>query len=147
MFNRRDFIKTTALMANMGVLKPVNVFADSTLKTTGFFGVHPFIEQHPESVFIMHTNVNIKTNGDANQREGMRFANEVIVPKDKTGFPTSRLIPIKPNITGELFELGKPSSLSETIIKMSTNSFLYKESNISVFFITSCLLTCSLIMY
>jgi len=84
----------------MGMLKPVNVFAASSRETTGYFGVHPFIEQHPEAVFIMHTNVDVKTNGDANQGEGTRFANEVLVPKDKTGFPTSQLIPIKPNITG-----------------------------------------------
>jgi len=100
MITRRNFIKTAALAANMGTLNPVKVFAADTRETTGYFGVHPFIEQHPEAVFIMLTDVDVKTNADANKREGMKFANEVIIPKDETGIPTSHLIPIKPNITG-----------------------------------------------
>ncbi|GAI75262.1 unnamed protein product [marine sediment metagenome] len=77
MNNRRDFIKTAALAAPMGILKPTTIFATNAVDTTGYFGVHPFVEQHPEAVFIMLTNVDVKTNGDANQAEGMRFANEV----------------------------------------------------------------------
>ena len=100
MLNRRNFIKTTALGASMGILHPIEVFAARTRKTTGYFGVHPFVEDHPEAVFIMFTNVDVKTNADANKREGHRFANEIIIPKDNTGIPTTHLIPIKPNITG-----------------------------------------------
>jgi len=100
MANRRNFLKTAALAANMGMVKPASVFAASDRKTTGFFGLHPFIEEHPDSVFIMRTNVDVKTNAEANKREGMRFADEVIVPKDNTGLPVSHLIPIKPNVTG-----------------------------------------------
>ncbi|MBT4483892.1 MAG: DUF362 domain-containing protein [Candidatus Latescibacteria bacterium] len=100
MLNRRNFIKTTALAANMGMLNPNYVFAARTGKTTGYFGVHPFVDEHPEAVFIMFTNVDVKTNSKANKKEGERFANEVIIPKDKSGIPVSHLIPIKPNITG-----------------------------------------------
>ena len=98
--NRRTFIKMTALAASAGMGKPISVFAESARETTGFFGAHPFVEEHPEAVFIMFTRVDVKTNAEANKKEGMKFANEVIVPKDKTGIPTSNLIPIKPNITG-----------------------------------------------
>ena len=98
--NRRNFIKMTALAASAGMGKPISVFAESARETTSFFGAHPFVEEHPEAVFIMFTRVDVKTNAEANKREGMKFANEVIVPKDKTGIPTSNLIPIKPNITG-----------------------------------------------
>jgi hypothetical protein len=100
MLNRRSFLKTAALAANVGMIKPAAVFADTARETTGYFGVHPFIEQHPDAVFIMFTHVDVKTNADAHKKEGMRFASEVIVPKDKTGIPTSHLIPIKPNVTG-----------------------------------------------
>ncbi|MFC1694071.1 DUF362 domain-containing protein, partial [Candidatus Latescibacterota bacterium] len=100
MRNRRNFIKTAALAANMGILNPSYVYAARTRKTTGYFGVHPFVEEHPEAVFIMFTDVDVKTNSEANKKEGERFANEVIIPKDKSGIPVSYMIPIKPNITG-----------------------------------------------
>ncbi|MBN1292740.1 MAG: DUF362 domain-containing protein [Candidatus Latescibacteria bacterium] len=100
MFNRRDFIKTAVLAANVGMVCPLKIFAARDRKTTGYFGVHPFIENHPEAVFIMFTDVDVKTNAKANKFEGERFAREVLVPMDESGIPTSRLIPIKPNITG-----------------------------------------------
>jgi hypothetical protein len=100
MLNRRTFIKTSALAAQAGMLKPAKVFAERTRKNTGFFGVHPFVENHPDAVFIMRTNVDVKTNAKANKSEGEKFSKEVIIPKDSTGIPTSHLIPIKPNITG-----------------------------------------------
>ena len=100
MLSRRNFLKTTALAANLGMVRPVTVFAERARKTTGYFGVHPFVEEHPEAVFIMFTDVDVKTNAEANKREGERFAGEVIIPKDDTGIPVSHLVPIKPNITG-----------------------------------------------
>jgi hypothetical protein len=98
--NRRNFLKTTALAASAGAGRQKRVFADSARDTTGFFGAHPFIEDHPEAVFILFTHVDVKTNADSNKKEGMKFAGEVIVPKDKTGIPVSSLVPIKPNVTG-----------------------------------------------
>jgi len=98
--NRRNFIKTTALAVPMSVVRPVDIFAARTKKSTGYFGVHSFVENHPEAVFIMFTNVDVKTNANANRKEGERFANEIIIPKDASGIPTTHKIPIKPNVTG-----------------------------------------------
>jgi len=100
MLNRRNFIKTTALAANIGMIKPIEVFAARARKTTGYFGVHPFVEDHPEAVFIMFTDVDVKTNSDANKNEGEKFVSEIIIPKDTSGIPANYMIPIKPNITG-----------------------------------------------
>ena len=100
MLNRRHFMKTAALAAAAGAAKPVDVFAARTRKTTGYFGVHPFVEQHPEAVFIMFTDVDVKTNAEANKREGLKFAGEILIPKDDSGIPVTHMIPIKPNITG-----------------------------------------------
>ncbi|MCD6307599.1 MAG: hypothetical protein J7M24_01240, partial [Candidatus Latescibacteria bacterium] len=100
MLNRRQFLKTAAVTAPLGMASPVRVYADRARKTTGFFGVHPFIEDHPEAVFIMFTNVDVKTNREANTAEGLKFSNEVLIPRDETGIPVTHLIPIKPNITG-----------------------------------------------
>ncbi len=98
--NRRDFMKMSALTACAGVAGPIQVYAAGTRESTGFFGAHPFVDEHPDAVFIMFTHVDVKTNADANRNEGMRFAREVIVPKDTSGIPVSNLVPIKPNITG-----------------------------------------------
>jgi len=100
MLNRRQFLKTAAVTAPLGMACPIRIYADRSRKSTGFFGVHPFIEDHPEAVFIMFTNVDVKTNREANTAEGRKFANEVLIPRDETGVPVTHLIPIKPNITG-----------------------------------------------
>ncbi len=100
MTTRRTFLKSAAVGTAAAAASPARVFAERAGKTTGYFGVHPFVEAHPDAVFIMFTNVAEKTDRDGNEREGRRFAREVLVPMDESGVPASRLIPIKPNITG-----------------------------------------------
>ncbi|MCE5248832.1 DUF362 domain-containing protein [bacterium] len=100
MINRRSFLKTTALAAPLGLMRPVEIHAVQSGKPAGYFGVHPFVENHPEAVFIMFTHVDVKTNSEANKSEGERFSRSVFIPRDSSGFPASNLIPIKPNITG-----------------------------------------------
>ena len=62
MLNRRTFLKTTALAASAGMSGPIHVLAESARETTGYFGAHPFVEEHPDAVFIMFTHVDVKTN-------------------------------------------------------------------------------------
>src|SRR5579862_1686983 len=93
MLNRRDFIKSAGLMypaaaAYAGVSKP-----------SGYFGVHPFVEQHPEAVFIMRTHVDTKTNSDACKRAGLDLGRSLFVPMDNTGVPVTHTIATKPNLT------------------------------------------------
>jgi len=93
-------MKSAAAASSLGMMKPVEVFAERARKTTGYFGVHPFVEDHPEAVFVMFTDVDVKTNEKACEREGKNFAGEIIIPKDNSGIPVSHMVPIKPNITG-----------------------------------------------
>ena len=97
---RRTFLASAALAGTAGSIKPATVLAGRARKTTGFYSVHQFIEEHPDAVFIMKTNVEKKTDEDDIRAEGRRFANEVIVPSGQSGIPVSHLVPIKPNITG-----------------------------------------------
>lgn len=64
-----------------------------------FFSLHPFIEAHPEAVFIKRTNVPTKTDAQAKQNTGSEFANEIFVYGTKRGIPLSHKIAIKPNVT------------------------------------------------
>ena len=99
MMNRRNFLKTSIVAGNIGFIKPVVVLAAPEKKPTGYFGVHPFVENHPEAVFIMRTDVDIKTNAEAKKNTGLEFARTVIVPADKTGIPLTHKISVKPNLT------------------------------------------------
>jgi len=83
-------------------LVPGQIF--SALPNAGqqYFAVHPFIESHPDAVFIMRTNVDVKTNSEAKKQAGVDFARSVFVPatKDTPGrIPISHKIVLKPNLT------------------------------------------------
>ena len=97
MINRREFLKAAVSAGGYGLVKPVHVFG-ALHETTGFFGVHPFIEAHPEAVFIMRTNVDNKMNADAKLQAGLAFGRSVFVPRDNTGIPVNISIPVKPNL-------------------------------------------------
>ena len=68
-------------------------------KTGKFFDLHPFIEAHPEAVFIKRTNVPAKTDAQAKQNVGSDFAKEVFVYGTMEGIPLSHKIAIKANVT------------------------------------------------
>lgn len=99
MFSRRDFLTSSALLyAGAPALGPVPIFAAAS-KPSGYFGVHPFVERHPEAVFIMRTQVDYKTNSAACKRAGLAFGRSIIVPMDDTGVPVTHNIAAKPNLT------------------------------------------------
>src|SRR5512136_1154215 len=99
MFSRRDFLKSSPLLCgSVGFMSPASIFAAAS-KPSGYFGVHPFVEQHPEAVFIMRTHVDYKTNSEACKRAGLDLGRSVLVPMDETGIPVTRDIATKPNLT------------------------------------------------
>ena len=68
-------------------------------KPSGYFGVHPFVEQHPEAVFIMRSHVDRKTNSAACKEVGLSLGRSLFVPMDSTGIPLTHTIAAKPNLT------------------------------------------------
>ena len=101
MLNRRNFLKTSTLAA-AGLSLPIRAIA-SRNQTKGYFGVHPFIDNHPEAVFIMRTNVDEKMNAGAKLKEGLAFGRSVFVPHDESGVPLNISIPVKPNLKTSSF--------------------------------------------
>ncbi|MCE5248654.1 DUF362 domain-containing protein [bacterium] len=101
MFNRRDFLKAAATASSVGFSSTVHSLTSRRQESSGFFGVHPFVEKHPEAVFIMHTKVDDKTNSEAKLNAGLDFSRSVIVPRSEEdgGVPLTNLIPVKPNLT------------------------------------------------
>jgi uncharacterized protein (DUF362 family) len=64
-----------------------------------YFGLHPFIEAHPEAVFIRMTGVASKNDSEAKKSAGLAFANQIFSLRDKPGIPLSHKLAIKPNLT------------------------------------------------
>jgi len=73
------------LYGGAGWIGQASFFAAAS-KPSGYFGVHPFVEQHPEAVFILRTQVDYKTNSDACKRAGLDLGRSVFVPMDSTAF-------------------------------------------------------------
>ncbi|HXH48684.1 MAG TPA: hypothetical protein VNM47_04870, partial [Terriglobia bacterium] len=99
MSSRREFLKTSALLSGtLGLIGSTPVFAAEE-KPSGYFGVHPFVDQHPEAVFIMRTHVDHKTNSAACKQVGLELGRSLLVPMDSTGVPLTHTIAGKPNLT------------------------------------------------
>lgn len=100
MFNRRNFLKTLPLAGLAGQFSKVHALA-SRKSAADYFGVHKFIENNPEAVFIMKTNVDVKTNTEAKVQAGTDFARTVIVTvsEEDGGVPLTHNVAIKPNLT------------------------------------------------
>jgi hypothetical protein len=97
MVTRRKFIQTLAAAGTAAVASPIRALASRSQTLAGYFGAHPFIDNHPDSVFIFRTKVDEDKNADAKKQAGLEFARAVIVPRTD-GVPLTHLVPIKPNI-------------------------------------------------
>ena len=96
MATRRNFLKTSAIAA-AGIGAQIKT-VQSKSQETEYFNVHSFIEEHPEAVFIMKTNVEDKMNAEAKKEAGLAFGRSVFVPSDDSGIPIGTQIPVKPNM-------------------------------------------------
>jgi len=97
MKTRRQFLKLAAAAGGVMTIDTVRALG-SRYQSGGCFGLHPFIENHPEAVFIMRTNVDQKMNSDAKKQAGLAFGRSVFVPRGEGGVPLNITIPVKPNL-------------------------------------------------
>jgi len=104
--HRREFIKTIAAAGAMTLIDPRNPLADKAIASPGYFGLHQFIETHPNAVFIKRTNVAYKTDSGAKKQEGFELAGEIFTLRSTPGIPLSYKIAIKPNLTCVLWTGG-----------------------------------------
>jgi len=113
---RRTFIKNAALLGAAGMIRPVAAKPSGAGTSGDYFGVHPFVEEHPEAVFIMKTNVDITTNSRAKKDTGQAFARSVFLPMEN-GVPFTHMIPIKPNLTASMWDnQGFPLEFGQGIV-------------------------------
>lgn len=121
MFTRREFIKTAA--AGAGALAmPLVAKAVPGRASSSYFTVHPFIEAHPEAVFIMKTSVDNKYNDEAKKAAGLAFGRSVFLPSDATGIPLSSAIAVKGNL-----KTANPDSFPHDLIMSHTIDAVFTE--------------------
>jgi uncharacterized protein (DUF362 family) len=95
---RRNFLATVTTTAAAAALMPRNLFA-SRRRAAAFLAPHPFVEAHPEAVFIRRTNVTDKLDAVAKRQEGLSFAREYFTGHESSGIPFDHALAIKPNLT------------------------------------------------
>ena len=122
MVNRRGFLKASSVLCGSLGVDPASVFAGVS-NPSRYFGVHPFVEQHPEAVFILRTHVDRKTNSEACKRTGLDFGRSVFVPMDNTGIPVSHNIAAKPNLTAHQVVDEKRGLTLEDTMGIATDVF------------------------
>lgn len=97
--NRRRFVQASLLASAGLIMSPARAF--SRKYASSLFGIHPFILQNPDAVFIMQTNINLKTNSSAIKEAGLSFGRSVFGLTDnvENGIPMTNKVVIKPNLT------------------------------------------------
>jgi uncharacterized protein (DUF362 family) len=99
MTSRRDFLRSVAAGGTAAALYPLKALSDPLRYAPSCFGLHPFIESHPDSVFIMRTHVERKTDGGAIRQAALNLGKSVFIPMEEGGIPVSHKVVVKPNIT------------------------------------------------
>ena len=62
-------------------------------------GLHPFVEAHPEAVFVRRTHVAAKTDAEAIRREALALARPLFSLRKGPGVASAPRVAIKPNLT------------------------------------------------
>lgn len=94
--NRRHFLQAVA--GGGATVAAARSWAASSTAAT-HFGLHPFIEAHPEAVFVLRTRVTDRSDAAAKEAIGKTLAKELFGPADSAGIPRASKIAIKPNLT------------------------------------------------
>ena len=93
---RREFLQ---IAAGAGAVLATGRSWAFSRPAASHFGLHPFIESHPEAVFVLRTNVIDRKDAAAKQSIGKTLARQLFTLQDAPGIPLSSKIAIKPNIT------------------------------------------------
>jgi hypothetical protein len=97
--SRRQFVQSSMLAGAALMFDPFKGFSNP--KASTLFGLNSFITDNADAVFIMKTNVDLKTNAAAIKAAGLDFGRSVFGLTDNiaTGIPLTHKIIIKPNLT------------------------------------------------
>ena len=95
---RRVFLRAAGVVGTASLLKP-ELILGRPRQAAAFLDLHPFVNAHPEAVFIKLTQVSDKTATDEKIQAGQELARELFVTSELGGIPSGSKIAIKPNLT------------------------------------------------
>ena len=93
--DRRTFLQTVAGCGVAALAPP----AARGLTSGSYFGLHPFIESHPEAVFVWRTAAASKNDTERKRKAGRGLAERIFTLRDAPGVPLHHKFAIKPNLT------------------------------------------------
>lgn len=96
---RRTFLKSILTSGAATILVPSLSVARRFTPSAQYFSLHPFIDAHPEAVFILKTSVSAKTATAEKLTTGFDLARQIFTLSDTGGIPLSHMMAIKPNFT------------------------------------------------
>ncbi len=97
--NRRDFLRAVAGVGATVATARTWAWSSSTER---HFGVHPFVEAHPEAVFVLRTSVTDRKDAAGKESIGKALAQQlfgITASPDRAGTPRPSRIAVKPNLT------------------------------------------------
>ena len=97
--DRRTFLGMMAGCGAASLVGPAPTAVAQGVAAPAYFGLHPFIEAHPEAVFIRKTGITSKNDAAAKKQEGFAFAKQIFTLRDTPGVPLTYKFAIKPNLT------------------------------------------------
>lgn len=93
---RREFLQ---IAAGAGAVLTTGRSWAFSRAAASHFALHPFIESHPEAVFVLRTSVIDRKDAAAKQSVGRTLATQLFTFQDSPGIPRSSKVAIKPNLT------------------------------------------------
>lgn len=101
MISRRDFLKTLSLAAPAALFSRRIAYGGEMLPRADFFGVHPFIDSHPDAVFIFRSGIPSIGDEAGKLILGRDLGRTLFVGRTagEGGFPITGNIVLKPNMT------------------------------------------------
>lgn len=96
--DRRTFLASLATVGGVAVVDPLHR-RRMGYATEATFSLHPFLDAHPEAVFICRTALSSKTDAASKLDIGRRFAREVFTLSDSGTIPAGSRLALKPNLT------------------------------------------------
>ena len=97
--DRRAFLKTVAGSGLVSAAGPAIRLLAREPAAPSYFDLHPFIEAHPEAVFIRRTALSSRNDSEGRKRETLRLANQIFGLSSTPGVPLTHKFAIKPNLT------------------------------------------------
>ncbi len=98
--DRRSFLKSYGSLPLVSALGGKAFGAGTETGSLPYFGLHPFIEAHPEAVFLRKTAVASKDDAEAKKKAGLDLAQRIFSLHKDSGLALSGKLAFKPNLTG-----------------------------------------------